>query len=91
MFDEASRRRDRPLAAGEQSKGGTKEGPEGSRAGFNGSSNTCEATFLVSVSFCEIYNEGVYDLLESGSNRNGPIETWPKVRLTPTLNLEGRG
>ena len=38
-------------------------------------------TYKVSVSFCEIYNEGVYDLLETGASRNGPIETWPKVDM----------
>ena len=38
-------------------------------------------SYKVSVSFCEIYNEGVYDLLETGASRNGPIETWPKVDM----------
>lgn len=46
------------------------------------------ARFKVSVSFCEIYNEGVYDLLDSSPARNGPIEIWPKVEMQ--MDSEGQ-
>ena len=72
-------------------------GREGHKQSQKGNSRNVnqddEPQYLVSVSYCQIYNEAVYDLLDTSETRNGPIESWPKIELQEdgdgALHLKG--
>lgn len=79
LFDEVEARR--ASSPEHQHQHEDEEVASGTGSAEGGSVADPQDQYRVSVSFCEIYNEGVYDLLDTSPARNGPIEEWPRVEM----------